>query len=215
MNVLIADDQKDMLKILCAYFEKEGFTVFQAETGEEALTIFYEEKLDLAVLDWMMPGINGIEVCKEMKASSGLKVMMLTAKSEGEDEYFALEAGADDYVKKPFFPKALLARAKNLTGFHNTIQLGDITIDTYAKKLYKNDCDLNATKTEYELMRVLCQNKGGILTRAQLLDLVWGIDYEGEERTVDTHIRRLREKIGDSLIKTHRGMGYSLEVSDE
>ncbi|AQY51394.1 two-component response regulator [Listeria weihenstephanensis FSL R9-0317] len=215
MNVLIADDQKDMLKILCAYFEKEGFTVFQAENGEEALTIFYREKLDLAVLDWMMPGVDGVEVCKEMKASSTIKVIMLTAKSEGEDEYLALEAGADDYVKKPFFPKALLARAKNLTGFQNCFQVADVMIDTYAKKLFKAGVDINATKTEYELMRVLYQNKGAILNRNQLLDIVWGIDYEGEERTVDTHIRRLREKVGDGLIKTHRGMGYSIEVHHE
>ncbi|EUJ29525.1 response regulator transcription factor [Listeria cornellensis] len=215
MNVLIADDQKDMLKILCAYFEKEGFTVFQAENGEEALEIFYREKLDLAVLDWMMPGVNGVEVCKEMKASGSVKVMMLTAKSEGEDECYALEAGADDYVKKPFFPKALLVRAKNLTGFQNCFEVADITIDTYAKKLFKNGIDINATKTEYELMRVLYQNKGAILNRNQLLDIVWGIDYEGEERTVDTHIRRLREKVGDGLIKTHRGMGYSIGVGNE
>ncbi|MBC6309774.1 response regulator transcription factor [Listeria sp. FSL L7-1582] len=215
MNVLIADDQKDMLKILCAYFEKEGFTVFQAENGEEALEIYYREKLDLAVLDWMMPGVNGVEVCKEMKASGSVKVMMLTAKSEGEDECYALETGADDYVKKPFFPKALLVRAKNLTGFQNCFEVADITIDTYAKKLFKQGMDINATKTEYELMRVLYQNKGAILNRNQLLDIVWGIDYEGEERTVDTHIRRLREKVGDGLIKTHRGMGYSIEVDNE
>ncbi|WP_430535557.1 response regulator transcription factor [Listeria rocourtiae] len=215
MNVLIADDQKDMLKILCAYFEKEGFTVFQAENGEEALEIFYREKLDLAVLDWMMPGMNGVEVCKEMKASGSVRVMMLTAKSEGEDECYALEAGADDYVKKPFFPKALLVRAKNLTGFQNCFEVADITIDTYAKKLFKAGADINATKKEYELMRVLHQNKGAILNRNQLLDIVWGIDYEGEERTVDTHIRRLREKIGDGLIKTHRGMGYSIEAGNE
>lgn len=141
--------------------------------------------------------------------------MMLTAKSEGEDECYALEAGADDYVKKPFFPKALLVRAKNLTGFQNCFEVADITIDTYAKKLFKNGIDINATKTEYELMRVLYQNKGAILNRNQLLDIVWGIDYEGEERTVDTHIRRLREKVGDGLIKTHRGMGYSIGVGNE
>ncbi|MBC6315562.1 response regulator transcription factor [Listeria grandensis] len=215
MNVLIADDQKDMLKILCAYFEKEGFTVFQAENGEAALDIFYREKLDLAVLDWMILGVDGVDICKEIKASSAVKVMMLTAKSEGEDECYALEAGADDYVKKPFYPKALLARAKNLTGFQNCLQVADIKIDTHAKKLFKAGVDINATKTEYELMRVLSQNKGAILNRTQLLDIVWGMDYEGEERTVDTHIRRLREKIGDGLVKTHRGMGYSIEVGYE
>ncbi|CAH0320499.1 response regulator transcription factor [Peribacillus simplex] len=215
MKVLIADDEKDMLKILKAYFEREGFHVFLAEDGEEALTIFYSNKINLAILDWMMPKVNGLQVCKEIKSNSDTKVLMLTAKSENEDELAALKIGADDYVRKPFHPGILLARAKKLLRKEKIVQLKDIKIDLEAKKIYKKEKNLNATKTEFELLRCFLNHKGSILTRKKLLDIVWGFDYFGEERTVDTHIRRLRDKIGEGVIKTHRGLGYSLEEEDE
>ncbi|TVX75815.1 response regulator transcription factor [Peribacillus simplex] len=215
MKVLIADDEKDMLKILKAYFEREGFHVFLAEDGEEALTIFYSNKINLAILDWMMPKANGLQVCKEIKSNSDTKVLMLTAKSENEDELAALKIGADDYVRKPFHPGILLARAKKLLRKEKIVQLKDIKIDLEAKKIYKKEKNLNATKTEFELLRCFLNHKGSILTRKKLLDIVWGFDYFGEERTVDTHIRRLRDKIGEGVIKTHRGLGYSLEEEDE
>ncbi|ASS92513.1 response regulator transcription factor [Peribacillus simplex] len=215
MKVLIADDEKDMLKILKAYFEREGFHVFLAEDGEEALTIFYSNKINLAILDWMMPKANGLQVCKEIKSNSDTKVLMLTAKSENEDELAALKIGADDYVRKPFHPGILLTRAKKLLRKEKIVQLKDIKIDLEAKKIYKKEKNLNATKTEFELLRCFLNHKGSILTRKKLLDIVWGFDYFGEERTVDTHIRRLRDKIGEGVIKTHRGLGYSLEEEDE
>ncbi|MGE6613651.1 response regulator transcription factor [Peribacillus sp. NPDC076916] len=215
MKVLIADDEKDMLKILKAYFEREGFHVFLAEDGEEALTIFYSNKINLAILDWMMPKANGLQVCKEIKSNSDTKVLMLTAKSENEDELAALKIGADDYVRKPFHPGILLARAKKLLRKEKIVQLKDIKIDLEAKKIYKKEKNLNATKTEFELLRCFLNHKGSILTRKKLLDIVWGFDYFGEERTVDTHIRRLRDKIGEGVIKTHRGLGYSLGEEDE
>lgn len=215
MNVLIADDEPDMRKILKVYFEREGYTVFLAADGEEALDLFYTHRIDLAILDWMMPGMSGLLVCKEMKSRGDIKVLMLTAKSEDEDELAALTGGADEYVKKPFYPQVLLARAKKLLKLENSITFADIRLDLAAKKIYKKEEDLNATKTEYELLRCFLNNKGRILNRKQLLDLVWGFDYFGEERTVDTHVRRLREKIGESYIKTHRGLGYSLEEINE
>ncbi|MFC7394172.1 response regulator transcription factor [Scopulibacillus cellulosilyticus] len=216
MNILIVDDEKDMLKILKAYFEREGYDTFLAEDGEEALDIFYSNKIDLAILDWMMPHLNGISVCKEIKKNSQAKVIMLTAKSENEDELMALNTGADDYVKKPFHPDILLTRAKKLLKEDAIVKFGDIKIDFKGKKIYKNDHDIQATKTEFELMRCFLKNQGHILSRKDLLDIVWGLDYIGEERTVDTHIRRLREKVGTGLIKTHRGLGYSLEkIIDE
>ncbi|WP_257347064.1 response regulator transcription factor [Pseudalkalibacillus decolorationis] len=214
MNVLIADDEKDMLKILKVYFEREGFHVFLAEDGEEALTIIYNNKINLAILDWMMPEISGLKVCKEIKSKSDTKVLMLTAKSDNEDELEALIIGADDYVRKPFHPGILLARAKKLLRKEKIVHIKDIKVDFEAKKLYKYDMDLNATKTEFELISCLLNHKGSILTRKKLLDIVWGFDYFGEERTVDTHIRRLREKIGEGVIKTHRGLGYSLEEEE-
>lgn len=213
INILIADDEKDMLKILKAYFEKEGYTVFLAEDGEKALDIFYHEKIDLAVLDWMMPYVSGMSVCKEIKQKGDTKVLMLTAKSEAEDELHALNIGADDYVKKPFHPGILLTRAKKLLKEDQCIVLADLKIDLQAKRVLKNEVDLNLTKKEMDLISCFVRNQGKILSREDLLVTVWGIDYEGDDRTVDTHIRRLREKIGEELIQTHRGLGYSLVKS--
>ncbi|HEK9099006.1 response regulator transcription factor [Bacillus pfraonensis] len=215
MKVLIADDEQDMLKILKAYFEKEGFQVLLAKDGEEALERFYEEKIDLAILDWMMPKRNGITVCQEIKKNSSVKVLMLTAKSENEDELAALQNGADEYVKKPFHPGILLTRAKKLLNQDEVIQVQNLKINLLKNKVYKNDKELEITKTELELIKCFLNHKGTILTRKKLLDIVWGFDYFGDERTVDTHVRRLRKKIGEEIIKTHRGLGYSLEEARE
>ncbi|PDY46990.1 response regulator transcription factor [Bacillus pseudomycoides] len=215
MRVLIADDEQDMLKILKAYFEKEGFQVLLAKDGEEALEIFYEVKIDLAILDWMMPKRNGITVCQEIKKNSSVKVLMLTAKSENEDELAALQSGADEYVKKPFHPGILLTRAKKLLNQDEVIQVQNLKIDLIKNKVYKSDKELEITKTELELIKCFLNHKGTILTRKKLLDIVWGFDYFGDERTVDTHVRRLRKKIGEDIIKTHRGLGYSLEDERE
>ncbi|WP_195574655.1 response regulator transcription factor [Paenibacillus sp. 1001270B_150601_E10] len=214
MHVLIADDEPHMLNILEAYFSREGFTVSTAQDGEEALEQFYAQSFDLAVLDWMMPRKSGVQVCKEIKPY-GMKVLLLTAKGEAEDELAALEAGADDYVRKPFDPRVLLIRAKKLLQMENDVWIGPLRVDMAGQKIYKNDVDIQATNREFQLMKCLIQNRGRIMTRKALLDHGWGFDYEGEERTVDTHIRRLREKIGDDLIKTHRGIGYSLEEQHE
>jgi len=215
VRVLIADDEQDMLKILKAYFEKEGFQVLLAKDGEEALEIFYEVKIDLAILDWMMPKRNGITVCQEIKKNSSVKVLMLTAKSENEDELAALQSGADEYVKKPFHPGILLTRAKKLLNQDEVIQVQNLKIDLIKNKVYKSDKELEITKTELELIKCFLNHKGTILTREKLLDIVWGFDYFGDERTVDTHVRRLRKKIGEDIIKTHRGLGYSLEDERE
>lgn len=211
MNILIADDEVSMIKILCAYFKKEGFNVFTAKNGEEALNVFYENKIDLAILDWMMPVIDGIEACKEIKENSNTKVLMLTAKSQSEDEIEALNIGADEYVKKPFDPRVLIIRAKKLVNYKDTINIKDLKIDFESNKVFKGNDELLLTKKELELMRCLVNNKGIVLSRERLLDLVWGLDYDGDFRTVDTHIRRLRTKVGEDIIRTYRGLGYSLE----
>lgn len=215
MNILIADDEFNMLKITKAYFQKEGFNVFLAEDGDEALDIFCSNKIDLAVLDWMMPKISGIDLCKEIKEKSNVKVLMLTAKCENESELMALNLGADEYIKKPFDPRILIARSKKLLKEENIVCMKELKVDLHAKKILKNDKELNITNKEFKLMECFIKNKGIILSRQKLLDMVWGLDYYGDERTVDTHIRRLREKIGENLIKTHRGMGYSLEEQSE
>lgn len=212
MRILIADDEQQMLKILRAFLTKEGYEVDTAENGEEAFTKFQEQAYDLIILDWMMPKLDGLSVCKQIKAQSDVKVMMLTAKNENEDEFAALQSGADDYIKKPFHPGVLIARIQRLLPDKGSLAFEDIVIDEQAKRILKNGQDVNATKTEYELLKALATRRGQILTRQQLLDHVWGYDYDGDERTVDTHIRRLRDKILSDAIRTHRGIGYSLEV---
>ncbi|MFD0693698.1 response regulator transcription factor [Paenibacillus sp. GCM10027628] len=215
MNLLLADDEQLMLQILKAYFLKEGFQILLAQDGEEALDHFYNNHIDLAILDWMMPKRNGIEICQEIKKTSRTKVLLLTAKGNPEDEFLALKSGADDYVRKPFDPRILILRAKKLLQLASKISIGDVTIDLEGQKVYRGGEDVLATHKEFQLMKYLVINKGQIVTRKMLLDQVWGFDYFGEERTVDTHIRRLREKIGEHRIKTYRGMGYCLEVADE
>ncbi len=215
MNILVADDELSMLKIIEAYLRKEGFNVFIASNGEEALDVFYKNKIDLAILDWMMPKIDGIEVCKEIKESSNIKVMMLTAKSQSDDEVDALNFGADDYVRKPFDPRILIIRAKKLMGYSDIVTIKNLKIDFKFTKAFKDNEDIGLTKTEFELLKCFIKNKGVILSREKLLDLVWGMDYFGDFRTVDTHIRRLRTKIGESFIVTHRGLGYSLEENND
>ncbi|AOR25154.1 response regulator transcription factor [Clostridium taeniosporum] len=213
MNVLIADDENSMVKILEAYFKKEGFNTFIAKDGEESLEIFNSNNIDLAILDWMMPKINGIDACKYIKENSNTKVLILTAKSQNEDELIALNCGADEFIKKPFDPRILLIRAKKLIPLNDEINIDDLKINIGEMKAYKGEEILKLTRIEYELLLVFIKNKGIILSRNKLIDLVWGMDYEGDYRTVDTHIRRLRAKIGEDTIKTYRGIGYCLEVN--
>ncbi|WP_068776584.1 response regulator transcription factor [Paenibacillus sp. FJAT-26967] len=215
MNILIADDEPFMLKILKAYFENEAFTTYPAQDGEEALHLFYNHPIHLAVLDWMMPKVNGIQVCKEIKKQSNTKVLLLTAKGDVEDELIALQTGADEYMSKPFDPRILILRVKNLLQMDNQIYIGNLKIDMDGQKIFRNGEDLQATHKEFHLMKHFIENRGRIISRKALLDHVWGFDYFGEERTVDTHVRRLRVKVGNRLIKTHRGMGYSLEETNE
>lgn len=211
MNILVADDSPEMVQILQAYLKKAGFTVFTALDGEAALDLFYQEKLNLAIIDWMMPKIDGIEVIQTIKAESSLKVLMLTAKATGEDEFLSLSSGADDFITKPFHPQVLLLRIKKLLGIAETITIQDLVVDPANLKVWKDEQVLALTKIESDLLMMLIKNRGHILTREQLLIGVWGMNYDGVARTVDTHIRRLREKIGDEIITTKRGVGYLIE----
>nr|WP_278250965.1 response regulator transcription factor [Enterococcus sp. DIV0212c] len=211
VNILVADDSPEMVQIVSAYLKKAGFTVFTALDGEMALDVFYQEKLDLAIIDWMMPKIDGIEVLKTIKAESSLKILMLTAKTTGEDEFLSLSSGADDYITKPFHPQVLLLRVKKLLGLTHSFYAKNLLIDPANLKVWKHEEALDLTKKEFDLLMMLVNNRGTILTREQLLIGVWGMDYDGVARTVDTHIRRLREKIGDEIITTKRGVGYLIE----
>lgn len=160
----------------------------------------------------MIPKLNGIEVCKYIKENMNTKVLMLTARTQTEDELEVLGIGADEYVKKPFDLRVLIMRAKKLLNIDKDVTFRDIRINFNDKKVYRNNEILNLTKIEFDLLSCFVKNKGIILSRDKIISLVWGIDYEGDYRTVDTHIRRLRAKIGENSIKTYRGIGYSLEV---
>ncbi|MGE7022221.1 response regulator transcription factor [Solibacillus cecembensis] len=215
MNILIADDEKHMTTILKTYFEKEGFNVNVALDGEEALEIFYSKKIDLAVLDWMMPKLSGIDVCREIKKVSLAKVVMLTAKTSNDDEFIALDIGADEYIRKPFDPRILILRVKKMLGTEKLVEIRNLKINLQSKKVYIDGAESVLSKKEYDLLKFLYENKGQVLSREALLSMIWGLDYLGEERTVDTHINRLRDKIGADHIITHRGMGYSFNDKDE
>ncbi|WP_042348337.1 response regulator transcription factor [Bacillus massiliigorillae] len=215
MNILIADDEKHMANILKTYFEKEGFQVSVAYDGEEALEIFYSRKIDIAVLDWMMPKLSGIEVCREIKKVSLAKVVMLTAKTSHDDEFAALDIGADEYIRKPFDPRILILRIKKMLGIEKIVEIRNLKIDLQSKNVFRGGDEVLLSKKEFDLLKFLYENKGQVLSRNALLSMVWGLDYLGEERTVDTHINRLRDKIGADHIITHRGMGYRFNDKDE
>ncbi|MDR1774055.1 MAG: response regulator transcription factor [Clostridioides sp.] len=212
-NILVADDEEYMLKILYDYLKKENMvsSIFLASDGEEALDIIYSQKIDIAILDWMMPYKDGISVCKKIKNISDTKVLLLTAKSEIEDEIQALSVGADDYIRKPFDPKVLILRMKKILRYREIIEIENFKFDFESRKIYMNEAEINLTKIEIDLLLYLVTNKGKILTRNEILDNVWGIDYDGTTRTVDTHIARLRNKYNMfDLIKTYRGVGYGI-----
>ena len=159
----------------------------------------------------MMPEMDGIEIIQTIKQVADLKIMMLTAKSEITDEVESLTVGADEFIRKPFDPQVLLLRIKRLLGIDELHHVGDLVVDMKNHRVWKDKVELQLTKKEYELLNVLLLNRGRNVTREQLIDNVWGLDYEGVDRTVDTHIRRLREKIGADIITTRRGLGYCIE----
>ncbi|RKD34313.1 response regulator [Thermohalobacter berrensis] len=226
-KILVVDDEEHIVELIKFNLEKNGYEVVTAFEGEEALNKVYEEEPDLVVLDLMLPGIDGIEVCKRMKRDSiteNIPIIMLTAKSEETDKVLGLEIGADDYITKPFSVRELIARVKAvLRRSKDTkkeeaqiIKVGDITIDIEKHEVSKNGEKIDLTLKEFELLKILAQNKGKVLSRNYLLDKVWGYDYYGETRTVDVHIRHLRKKIEDEnkhfkYIETIRGVGYKMK----
>ncbi|MEJ8554493.1 response regulator transcription factor [Tepidibacter sp. Z1-5] len=219
-KVLIADDEKRMRKLVSDFLKKEGYSIIEANDGEEALDLFEKEKdIDVVILDVMMPKYDGWMVCRNIRKTSRVPIIMLTARSEEFDELFGFEMGADEYVKKPFSPKILVARVNAL--FRRSkeekedIQVfGKLKIDDNAKVVYVEDEVAELSPKEYELLLYMINNKGVALSREQILNNVWGYDYFGELRTVDTHINRLRIKLENQsdLIHTVRGIGYRFEV---
>lgn len=212
MKILIAEDNPDMLKILTLYLTKEGYEVVAVTDGEEAIAYLLEHKVDLAILDWMMPQKSGIEVCRDIRNFQlPVKVMMLTAKNSVEDEISSLSYGADEYIRKPFEPRVLLLRIKKLCGEGSALRLGRLSLNPESRTVTEGNRAIRMTKTEFELLWYFMLNPGKVLSREMILEKVWGTDYDGDIRTVDTHIRRLRNKIGEAYLVTHIGCGYSLE----
>ncbi|WML33818.1 response regulator transcription factor [Clostridium sp. OS1-26] len=221
-TILIVDDEERMRVLIEAYLKKESFNVLHAENGEEALAVFKSNTVDLVVLDIMMPIMDGWTTCRELRRISNVPIIMLTAKSEDEDQLLGFSLGTDSYVTKPFSPKilaakivALLKRAypENSKESNNNIYDG-LYINEQYHEVKIDDADVYLSPKEYELLCYLVKNKDLVLSREKILDFVWGLDYYGDLRTVDTHIKRLREKLAGKayLVTTVRGVGYKFEV---
>ncbi len=216
-KILVVEDEERMARLVRDYLVKYGYIVVQSKDGIDALEVFAKEQPDLVILDWMIPGIDGVEVCHEIKSNSTTTpVLMLTAKSEEEDELEGLKFGADDYMKKPFSPKILMARIEALLRYtekfqEKTIKNG-LVIDSEKHIVYLDKNELKLTPKEFELVLYMSKNSNLTLSRDQILNSVWGYDYEGDPRTVDTHIKRLRKKLDGRFIDTIRGYGYKFEV---
>lgn len=221
-KVLVVDDDKNISEIIGIYLINAGYEIKKVYNGKEALSVYEEIKPDLVLLDIMLPGIDGIEVLKGIRKSNSTPVIMLTAKGDTFDKVLALELGADDYIVKPFEPKELLARVKAVMRRYNyedkeveSLNYEDLVIDIKSyTTLYKGE-DIKMPPKEFELLHYLASNKNKVFTREQLLCEVWGYDYPGDSRTVDVHIKRLREKIKGGpnwQIETVWGVGYKFEV---
>lgn len=223
-KILIADDEKNIVELAKLYLERDGFVTVCAYDGEEAISVFAKESPELIILDIMMPKIDGWQVCREIRKTSQIPIIMLTAKSDTFDKVLGLELGADDYMTKPFEPKELVARVKAVLRRSETLKDTEkkevsfpnlsINIENYELKI--NGETVEAPPKEIELLYFLAQNPNKVYTREQLLDKVWGFDYFGDSRTVDVHIKRLRQKLEAAhenwQLKTVWGVGYKFEV---
>ncbi|MGB9791207.1 MAG: response regulator [Thermacetogeniaceae bacterium] len=226
--VLIVDDEENIREVLKLYLSKEGFQVETAADGEEALAKLREAKPQLIVLDLMLPKIDGWEVCRQIRRESSVPIIMLTAKGEEMDRVLGLELGADDYVTKPFSPRELVARIRAvLRRTANTssessqepeiLTFPGLVINYPSHKVLVNSKEVELTRKEFELLWFLARNEKRLFTREQLLENVWGYEYAGDTRTLNTHIQRLREKLGEPCsryIITVWGIGYKFEVTD-
>ena len=223
---MIADDDKNICELLRLYMEKEGYTVVIANDGEEAVTKFNAENPDMILLDIMMPKLDGWQVCRELRRKSDCPIIMITAKGETFDKVLGLELGADDYVVKPFDAKEVVARIKAVlrrcsAGEENRdgiIRYDNLSVDMSRYELKVKDKVVDAPPKELELLSFLASHPNRVFTRDQLLDEVWGFQYYGDSRTIDVHIKRLREKLEGASdqwsLKTVWGVGYKFEVKD-
>ncbi len=220
-KILLVDDEKTLVKALTFNLEKEGYQVIPAYDGEEALKKMETENPDLVILDLMLPGVDGFEVCRRVRKKLDVPIIMLTAKGDDIDKILGLELGADDYITKPFNPRELLARVKAIfrrsdvqgSTLKSLIKIQDMQIDLYQHKVRVKDEEIDLTSKEFALLNLLASNPGRVFSREQLLEQIWGYNYYGDARTVDVHIRHLREKLetdpsNPRYILTVWGTGY-------
>jgi DNA-binding response OmpR family regulator len=217
--ILVVDDEEPIRQLASLYLEKEGFQVACAADGPEAIEIAQRERPALVVLDVMLPTIDGFEVCRRLRRDSEVPILMLTARNEDVDKIVGLELGADDYLTKPFNPREMVARVKAILRRYEsgqragpTLRLGPLTVDKQRREARAGDKELALRTKEFDLLVAFLENAGIVLSREQLLDLVWGYEFYGETRTVDVHVQHLRQKLAGSGvgIQTLRGVGYKL-----
>jgi len=227
-NLLIADDNEQILDVLKEYAIKENYHVYTAKTGKEALKEFNKRSYHAILLDVMMPEIDGFEVCREIRRNSMVPIIMITARGEDFERIMGLDIGADDYVVKPFSPSEVMARLRailrrlDLTGNEQQQYMakGSLNISIEKFQVFINSKEVHLTKKEIEILFLLVSNTGNVFSRGHILDSVWGYDYYGDDRTVDTHIKRMRAKLDkyshpDWKIVTVRGVGYKFELCHE
>ena len=220
-KILVVDDESRMRKLVKDFLVRQGYTVLEAADGMEAMDYFYEDKdIALVILDVMMPKMDGWQVCREIRMHSKVPIIMLTARSEERDELQGFDLGVDEYIPKPFSPKILVARVEAIlrrtqgSGNTDEISAGGIVVDKAAHTVMSDGSPVDLSFKEFELLTYFIENQGIALSREKILNNVWNYDYFGDARTIDTHVKKLRSKLGDKgeYIKTIWGMGYKFEV---
>ena len=220
-KILVVDDESRMRKLVKDFLARQGYTVLEAADGMEAMDYFYEDKdIALIILDVMMPKMDGWQVCREIRMHSKVPIIMLTARSEERDELQGFDLGVDEYISKPFSPKILVARVEAIlrrtqgSGNTDEISAGGIVVDKAAHTVMSDGSPVDLSFKEFELLTYFIENQGIALSREKILNNVWNYDYFGDARTIDTHVKKLRSKLGDKgeYIKTIWGMGYKFEV---
>lgn len=213
-KVLIIEDEDKIRKIIKTFLEKKSFKIVEVADGKDAIDSFLTEKPDLVILDVMLPHKNGFEICKEIREFGNTPVLMLTAKTQDNDEINSFQLGADDFLRKPFSLEVLLVRVNKLLNISakGVIQISNIIINEQSRNVEVSGNDIKLSPKEYDLLMYLYRNKNIAVDRDKILNDVWNFSYYGDDRTVDTHIKSLRKKIGQDIIETIRGVGYMLKI---
>lgn len=223
LKILVVDDEPRMRKLVKDFLTKKDFQVMEAEDGVQAVDMFFEHKdIAMVILDVMMPRMDGWQVCREIRQYSKVPIIMLTARSDERDELLGFELGVDEYISKPFSPKILVARVEAIlrragqTGQQNSLSAGTILLDKSAHEVKVDGKSVELSYKEFELLAYFMENQGIALSREKILNSVWNYDYFGDARTIDTHVKKLRSKLGEKgeYIKTVWGMGYKFEVEN-